>query len=246
MQVINDLSNDLSSEADSALAREYYPLVQQVVSSLQSRLPQDADMEELHSVGVTGLVEAIRRYDPKRVPTFQAYALIRIRGAILDELRRMDTLSRQNRAHSRSIRDAVAELEQEFGRVPTDGEIAGRLGVSLRQFERMRRRAQPVSILSIDQSVGNDAEGAGTLGDYLADDSELTSLEVLERNESRRILRERIERLPERQREVLRQYYFEGRKLAEIAEVFGVTEARVCQIHTQALGMLRSSLSRLN
>lgn len=242
MQVINDLS----SAADSALVREYYPLVQQVVSSLQSRLPADADTEELHSVGVTGLVEAIRRYDPDRVPTFHAYALIRIRGAILDELRRMDTLSRQNRAHSRSIRDAVAELEQELGRVPSDHEIAARLGITLTQFDRMRRRAQPISMLSIDQTVGSDPDSCGPLSDYLADDSELTSLETLEQSESRRILRERIELLPERQREVLRQYYFEGRKLAEIAVVFGVTEARVCQIHTQALGMLRVSLSRMN
>jgi RNA polymerase sigma factor for flagellar operon FliA len=242
MQVINDLS----SAADDALVREYYPLVQQVVSGLQNRLPKDADMEELHSVGVTGLVEAIRRYDPERVPTFHAYALIRIRGAILDELRRMDTLSRQNRAHSRLIRDAVAELEQELGRVPSDHEIASRLNISLHQFDRMRQRAQPISLLSIDQTVGTDPDTSGPLSDYLADDTELTSLEILERNESRQILRERINCLPERQREVLRQYYFEGRKLAEIAVGFGVTEARVCQIHTQALGILRHSLSRVN
>lgn len=228
------------------LIREYFPLVRKVVRRLMTRLPSCADFEELHSVGITGLLAAVDRYDAAQQITFGGYAQMRIRGAILDELRRLDSLPRSGRAKFRHLQEVVSELEQKNGRAPYDSEIAAAMGLSLPQLDTYRQRSQPVSIVSLD--VGTTAGSEETAVNYhetIADERSDFAFERIERREMLNLIGSTIEDLPERQRDVLVMYYYEGLRLSDIAEVFGVTEARVCQIHAQALASMRRRMKQV-
>lgn len=241
--VTDSIASDLSR---NQLIEKYYPLVRVIVNSMLSRLPLCADADELHSVGVTGLIAAIDRYQPKHADTFKAYAGTRIRGAILDELRRMDALPRTRRAKVRQMRATVEKLEQKFGRAPSDVEIASELKLSPKQYERFRASAEPIHFVSLDHTRGSDDQDEGNLHETIADERHSPVFQKLERNEIIDEVSHLIEQLPERQRSIIIQYYYEGKRLAEIAEVYGVTEARICQIHTQAVARLRRSLNKIN
>ncbi|MEM9227070.1 MAG: FliA/WhiG family RNA polymerase sigma factor [Verrucomicrobiota bacterium] len=229
--------------SQNELLEEYYPLVSNVVKSMLSYLPRCADQEELHSVGVTGLIAAVKRYDPEQSGTFKAYASMRIRGAILDELRRMDSLPRTRRAKVRELNKAVEALEQELGRAPRDEELAKSMGLTIPELVRYQEKARPVVLVSLDGSPTQDDEESN-LHEAIADQNSRPCYEDLEKSETIEQMADLIQELPERQKKVLAMYYYEGMRLAEIAEVFGVSEARICQIHTQALGVLRRTLSR--
>lgn len=235
-----------SPTSRDALLEKYYPLVRVIVKGMLSHLPPCADAEELHSVGVTGLIAAVDRYDPANAATFKAYASMRIRGAILDELRKMDALPRTRRAKVRRLRNVVDSLEQRFGRAPTDSEVSEALGLNLEEFRRYRQNAEPVVIMSLDQSPNHDESEGGTLHDTIADDHDVAVPERLERVEMANQVASMIAKLPERQRKILIQYYYEGKRLTDIAEIFGVTEARICQIHTQAVAKLRRDFQKFN
>ncbi|MGE9296956.1 MAG: FliA/WhiG family RNA polymerase sigma factor [Puniceicoccales bacterium] len=228
------------------LLREFYPLVRSIVNSMLAHLPACADADELHSVGVTGLVAAVDRFKPEHAKTFRAYAGTRIRGAILDELRRMDALPRTRRAKVRRLRETVDTLEQKLGRAPNEEEISKALGLSPRQYEKFRQGAEPVLFVSLDKSHGNPNEDEPDLHETIADEREEPTIKRMERHELVDEVSQLITELPERQRSVLVQYYFEGKRLADIAEVFGVTEARICQIHTQAVAKLRRSFQSVD
>ncbi|QYY36156.1 FliA/WhiG family RNA polymerase sigma factor [Ruficoccus sp. ZRK36] len=227
------------------LLEEHYPLVNTVVKSMLSYLPRCADFEELHSVGVTGLVAAVQKFDPEQSGTFKAYASLRIRGAILDELRRMDSLPRTRRAKVRELSKVVEELEQKLGRAPQDAEVADAMGLTMAELERYQQKARPIVLVSLDGAGGQDEDTEATLHEAIADQNSRPCYEDLEKSEYIEMMVELIEELPERQRKVLAMYYHEGMRLAEIAEVFGVSEARICQIHTQALGTLRRLIQRV-
>ncbi|WP_269540740.1 FliA/WhiG family RNA polymerase sigma factor [Cerasicoccus fimbriatus] len=229
------------------LIEEFYPLVRTIVNSMLSHLPTCADADELHSVGVTGLIAAIDRYEPRHAKTFRSYAGTRIRGAILDELRRMDALPRTRRAKVRKMRATVEKLEQKLGRTPNDAELAKELKLSGKQYEKFRASAEPVMFVSLDQ--GNSATSSDeepNLHETIADDRDVPVLQRLERTEMISEVSQLIESLPERQRSIIFQYYYEGKRLSDIAEVFGVTEARICQIHSQAVAKLRRSFQKIN
>lgn len=228
------------------LLKEHYPLVNTVVKSMLSYLPRCADAEELHSVGVTGLMAAVQKYDPKQSGTFKAYASMRIRGAILDELRRMDSLPRTRRAKVRELNKVVEELEQQHGRAPRDEEIADAMGLTLSELERYQEKARPVVVVSLDGTAGTDDENDVNLHEAIADENSRPCYEGLEKGEFIDLMADMLQQLPDRQKKVLAMYYYEGMRLAEIAEVFGVSEARICQIHTQALAVLRRNLQRVN
>lgn len=228
------------------LIETYYPLVRTIVNSMLSRLPMCADADELHSVGVTGLIAAIDRYEPKHAKTFKSYAGTRIRGSILDELRRMDALPRTRRAKVRQLRSAVEKLEQKHGRAPTEVEIAQELKLSPKQYDRFRASAEPVMFVSLDHGSASEREDEPNLHETIADDRYVPVFQRLERSEMIDEVSHLIEQLPERQREIIMQYYYEGKRLADIAEVYGVTEARICQIHTQAVAKLRRGFQKLN
>lgn len=227
------------------LMKRYYPLVKNVVRAMARHLPACADTEELESVGVTGLVAAVQRYDSSKSETFEGYASMRIRGAVLDELRRMDRMPRTARQKVRRLQAAVEELEQKLGRTPTDLELRESMGLSVKEFDRLRRSAQKVSVVSLDASADSQHDDSVNLHDAIPDRDSPSAEETLERMEMRELVASKIRCLPARQQKVLAMYYFEELRLADIAEIFGVSEARICQIHTQAVNSLTKIVRRI-
>lgn len=224
------------------LLEQYYPLVHSVVQRMLPRLPLCADVDELCSVGLTGLVAAVKNYRPEQAATFKSYAKLRIRGAILDELRKMDLLPRNSRMKWRRLQQVVGDLEQRLGRVPTQAEIAREMGMTELQLEAYQRKAHPVRTFSLDQdpvSEGSDLN----LHESIPDETVKPSYAGMEERELAESVKDCVRGLPERQRRVIDLYYYNGKRLAEIAEIFGVTEARICQIHSQALESLRKHCS---
>lgn len=223
-----------------ALLEEHYPLVKSVVRTMMVHLPNCADAEELESVGVFGLIAAVDKYDESQRKTFRGYAALRIRGAILDELRRMDTLPRTRRAKVRRLQVTVETLEQRLGRVPSDNELADEMGMTLKELRRYQSKAQTVVTFSLDNTQNDEGEPSN-LHEAIADESNLPCLEKMEHKESVHMLTAAFAKLPERQQEVVRLYYYEEKRLADIARLFQVSEARICQIHNQALKKMRHS-----
>jgi len=221
------------------LVEKHYPQVRAVVSQMRSYLPTCADLDELQSVGLTGLIAAVRRYDPTQNKTFEAYAAMRIRGAILDELRRLDWMPRSARHRARQLRQTMDTLEQTLGRAPTEDETRERLGLNRIDFDKLQLRVQPVRFLPLDKPMERDSGASLSLHDSIADENTPPSHERMEHEETLVALSRTMKVLPERHRQVIMLYYFHNRRLSEIAEAFKVTEARVCQIHGQALQLLK-------
>jgi RNA polymerase sigma factor for flagellar operon FliA len=221
------------------LVEKHYGQVRAVVSQMRHYLPTYADLDELHSVGLTGLIAAVRRFDAAQTKTFEAYAAMRIRGAILDELRRLDYMPRSARHHARELRKTMDSLEQNLGRVPTSEETRARLGLNPADFNRLQERTRPMRFIPLDQPMERDAGGTMNLHDCIPDEDTLPIQAMLEQDEMLTALAGTLKLLPDRLRQVIMMYYFEGLRLADIAARFEVTEARVCQIHGQALQLLR-------
>jgi len=234
-----------STGAADALVEEHLGLVRQVVGRIKMNLPPHVDSDDLHSVGVVGLIAAAQRYVPQEGHTFAGYAYTRIRGAILDELRRLDWCPRRNRAKARKIQGAIHELEQRFQRVVSGEEVRCHLGLSPGEYETWLQEASPVTFVNID-AVAGEGEGGLLPHETIPDENQVPAAERMERAELWRLIADRIEQLPETQRKVLALYHFEGLRLAEIAEVLGLTEARISQINTQAILSLRNFIVRKN
>jgi len=223
------------------LVEKHYPQVRTVVSQMRHSLPSCADLDELHSVGLTGLIAAVRRFNVSQTKTFEAYAAMRIRGAILDELRRLDWMPRSARHRARELRKTVDNLEQNLGRTPTSEETREQLGLNRIDFDKLQLRVQPIRFLPLDKPVERD-NGNGlmlSLHESIADENTPPTHANMEHEETLHALSRTLTLLPDRHRQVLLLYYFHNRKLSEIAEAFKVTEARICQIHGQALQLLR-------
>ncbi len=216
-------------------AAKFFPYIEKVARRLARRLPSHVEIDDLISAGVIGLLEAADRFDPARVDRFEAFAEFRIRGAMLDDLRSRDTLSRDMRKLSNELRDATRRLEAQLGHTPDDQEIATHLGVGV---EALYARQQKLSGSSV---VGFDDAGADLLertADTAADDP----FESAARRERFDRLAAEIATLPERMQQVMSLYYCDNLSLKEIGAVLGLTESRVCQIHGQATRRLRASL----
>lgn len=221
---------------------EHLPLVDGVVQGFRNRLAKHADFEELRSVGIIGLIGAVQKYDPEQQAAFKGYAILKIRGAILDELRRLDVMSRSSRKKEKELGRVVGELEQKLGRSPTDEELRKQLGLKAGEYEKLRRQTQSTTFISL-QYRGEQEEGEGiAIEEKIADEGQELGFEPLEKLELEDLLAEALETLPDRSKKVLAFYYLEKLKLAEIAEIFEVSEARICQIHTQALAELKQRL----
>jgi RNA polymerase sigma factor FliA len=230
---------------EKELIERYLPLVRHVVDRIKLNVPAHVDADDLYSVGITGLIAAVRKFDPEQGSTFASYASTRIRGAILDELRRMDWCPRRARARSRKLKSAINEVEQKVGRAATDAEVCAALGLDQKEYAKWVEEAKPVTFLAIDQHAdGEEGEGA-SLHELLADESDTTGRESLEKTELLQLLTQRIAELPDIPKKILAMYYFENLRLAEIAEVFGLTESRICQIHAQTILGLRAYLQRV-
>ncbi|MEN9841860.1 MAG: hypothetical protein RL376_1660 [Verrucomicrobiota bacterium] len=229
---------------EKTLIERYLPLVRNVVDRLKLTLPAHVDADDLYSVGVTGLIAAVNRYNPDQQHTFAAYATTRVRGAVLDELRRLDWFPRRARAKARKIKTAIAELEQKLGRAPTDDEIRANLGLTAKDYEHWMVEVRPISFVAIDDTSEMEEGGGGSRHEMIADEQAVPVQNLLEHEELSQLVAQKIQELPDIQRRILAMYYHENMRLAEIAAVFKLTESRICQIHSRAILGLRAQISQ--
>lgn len=232
------------SDAENELVQRHLPLVKTVVGRVAMSLPPHVDMEDLHSAGLVGLLNAIRRFNPRSGASFETYARVRIRGAVLDELRRLDWVPRSIHEKARKVQEVMLRLEQQQGGAPSEDDMAEAMGMSVEEFQELLSEIRPATFVCLDSVRGSEGEEAPRNGEILADEFCVAPGEQTARRELSAMIAERIEELPEVQRKVLALYYFEDLRLREIAEVFGVTESRVCQIHAQAILGLKAFLRR--
>ena len=206
-------------------------------------LPQSVDQADLVSYGVFGLIDAIEKFEPERGFKFETYAIARIKGNILDELRSIDWVPRSVRAKARAMEKAYSKLEGELHRTPSDAELADELDLTETQLQTTLGQISFTGLVALDEMLsGGDRGDATTLGDTLADGG-VGPVAAYEVEEMRHILADAINRLPEREKTVLTLYYYEGLTLAEIGSILGVTESRICQIHTKAVIQLRARIA---
>lgn len=233
-------------ESVEDIVTRHLPLVKSIVGKIKMRLPDHIDFNDLYSVGVTGLISAVQKYDPQRNRSFSSFAFIRIRGAVLDELRRLDWMPRGNRAQAKMLQETIGKLEMRLKRPVEEHEIRKELGMTIQEYAKLMKKVRPISIVSLDQSADSSNEDSPPLKEAIADSSQATVQEKVESKEMITLLKKRIATLPDAARKVLAMYYFEGMRLSEIAEVFNLTESRICQIHAQAIASLRTYVEKVS
>ena len=221
----------------------YAPLVKYVAGRLGSGLPSHVDDDDLVSYGLLGLIGAIERYDPGRDIKFETYAISRIKGSIIDELRSMDWVPRSVRARARDIERAIGELEGKLGRAPTDAEIAAKIGSTEDELNDSLSEIARTSIAALDELWTVSGGDQIALIDTIEDTDVPDPQAALSQTEMREAIADSIARLPEREKLVVTLYYYEELTLREIGEVLGVTESRVSQLHTKAILRLKARLT---
>ncbi len=231
--------------AENALVEQYLPLVRSALGRLAMTLPEHVDHDDLNSAGLIGLLQALRNYDPACGSSFETYARLRVRGAMLDELRRMDWVPRTVHEKARKIQETIGQVEQRLGRIPTDIEIAKALNISVEEYSKLLDEIRPATFICLDAVCALEEGDASSICEVVADPSSDGPLEQASRNELKEIILERLRELPSVQRKVLALYYGEDLHLREIAELLGLTESRICQIHSQAILSIRSYIQRL-
>jgi RNA polymerase sigma factor for flagellar operon FliA len=222
----------------------YAPLVKYVAGRLGSGLPAHVDEGDLVSYGLLGLIAAIERYDPDRDVKFETYAIARIKGSILDELRAMDWVPRSVRSRAREIERAMTELESKLGRAPNDEEIAAKVGITTDELEGSLTDISRSSIAALDELWTVSGSGGDQIAmiDTIEDTQGPEPQSAFAQTEMREAVADAISRLPEREKLVITLYYYEDLTLREIGEVLGVTESRVSQLHTKAILRLKARL----
>jgi RNA polymerase sigma factor for flagellar operon FliA len=220
------------------LILHYSPIVKYVAGRVYARLPNTVDQADLVSYGILGLIDAIEKFDTDRGVKFETYAVARIRGAIVDELRSIDWVPRSVRAKAKAADQAYTQLEASLHRAPTDEELAAELGLSRGELDSLLRQTARAGIAQLDEVLYGTER---TLGDSLADSDDGPTV-AIEAAEMRGVLARAITGLADRERTVLTLYYYEGLNLSEIGDILGVTESRTCQIHTKAVQRLRQRL----
>jgi RNA polymerase sigma factor for flagellar operon FliA len=240
-----EFKTSASPSARERLILHYSPLVKYVAGRVSVGLPQNIEQADLVSYGIFGLIDAIEKFDPGRDIKFETYAISRIRGAIIDELRAIDWIPRSVRSKAREVERAIGKLENDLHRPPTDGELAEALSVSVDDLQDMLNQINLVSVVALDEllSPGGDKGERMSLVDTLEDEDAPDPVMTFESEETRQILAKTVNILPERERLVITLYYYEGLTLAEIGSVLGVTESRVCQMHTKAVLELRNKMN---
>ncbi len=230
-----------AATSEDEFLKAHLPLVKAVIERMKAALPPHVDAEDLGSVGVIGLVQAARSYRADQGSSFSTYATLRIRGAVLDELRRMDWMPRRARAKAKELKETVMQLEQRLGRIATDSEVAEAMSLSTEEYAELLDEVRPITCLELD-GLASEEDDETTLHELIADESQTTAPVQIQHQELLGLMAARIQHLPDMQKKVLALYYYEEMRLAEIAQIFGVTESRICQIHTQAIVGLRTYL----
>lgn len=226
-------------DIDSML-KQYSPLVRRLAHQMIAKLPANVEIDDLIQVGMMGLSDALTRFDAGQGVQFETFATQRIRGAMLDELRGADWLSRGTRKQQRDIETAVHKLEQRLGRAPQESEIAKEMGMTLTEYQEMLGKVRGTQLIYLEDMSGEDGDN-----DYLdrhVTDEGNDPLALLQDQRMRKALVEAIKNLPEREQYVMSMYYEQDMNLKEIAAVLGVTESRVCQLHSQSIARLRVKL----
>jgi RNA polymerase sigma factor for flagellar operon FliA len=219
--------------------KEYAPLVKRIAHHMMLKLPGSVEVDDLIQSGMMGLLDAAGRYDELRGAQFETYAAQRIRGAMLDELRGADWLPRSMRRDMRRIETAISRLQQKLGKMPNETEIARELEVSLLEYQQMLQESRGAQLFYYEDFHG---EGDEDFFDRFTTDNDSNPLELLQDEHFREALIQAIERLPERERQMMGMHYEQDMNLREIGEVMGVSESRVCQLHSQAVARLRASM----
>jgi len=237
----NQLDKNDSTYRDQLIS-EYLPYVKRIVHRIAVHLPSTIDIDDLMNVGVIGLIQAVDRYDPRRDNKFMTYAVFRIKGAVLSELRSRDFLSRSNRRKIRDLENTYLRLEQKLGREVDDGEIAQEMGVSVEQVYRTKQMSN-ISFISFEELGYSSRDEKEKLMSYLVDHDD-DALTLTRLKEVKEAMARSIEQLPEKERLVISLYYIEELTMKETGKVLNITESRVSQIHSQAVRRLRTKLRK--
>jgi RNA polymerase sigma factor FliA len=237
-------------ETDEPALRErlilhYSPLVKYVAGRVGVGLPPNIEQADLVSYGIFGLIDAIQKFDIERAIKFETYAISRIKGAIIDELRAIDWIPRSVRFKAREVEKAYAALESRLHRTPNESEVAEELGIKLEDLHAIFSQVSFVNVIALDEllNVGGERGDKLSLVDTLEDTKAEDPVAAFETEETKYLLARAINTLPEREKIVVTLYYYEGLTLAEIGQVLGVTESRICQMHTKAVLQLRGKLA---
>jgi RNA polymerase sigma factor for flagellar operon FliA len=246
---IAELWRDFKDSGDPRLRERlilhYSPLVKYVAGRVGVGLPPNIEQADLVSYGIFGLIDAIEKFDIARAIKFETYAISRIKGAIIDELRAIDWIPRSVRYKAREVEKAYAALEARLHRTPTEPEVAEELGIGLEELHQIFSQVSFVNVIALDEllNVGGERGDKLSLVDTLEDTKAEDPVMAFETEETKYLLARAINTLPEREKIVVTLYYYEGLTLAEIGQVLGVTESRICQMHTKAVLQLRAKLA---
>ena len=221
--------------------RKYSPLVRRLAHHMIAKLPPSVELDDLIQVGMIGLTEAIARFEPSQGVQFETFATQRIRGAMIDELRENDWMSRGSRKSQKDIEGAVHRLQQKLHRPPMESEIAKELGMSLADYQALLAKVRGTQLVYLEDISGQGDDEDGFLDRHMGD-HEADPSSVLQDQRMRMALVEAIKNLPEREQQIMSMYYEHDMNLKEIAAVLGVTESRICQLHSQSIARLRSKL----
>ncbi|WP_436739181.1 RNA polymerase sigma factor WhiG [Streptomyces sp. BBFR102] len=247
---LEELWSSYKATGDARLREQlilhYSPLVKYVAGRVSVGLPPNVEQADFVSSGIFGLIDAIEKFDPERSIKFETYAITRIRGAMIDELRALDWIPRSVRQKARNVERAYASLEADLHRTPTEAEVAAEMGIAVEDLHAVFSQLSLANVVALEELLHGGGEGGGdrlSIMDTLEDTSADNPVELAEDRELRRLLARAINLLPEREKTVVTLYYYEGLTLAEIGHVLGVTESRVSQIHTKSVLQLRAKLS---
>ena len=226
------------------LLARFSPLVRHVVERVATTLPRNVDHEDLYSAGVLGLLDAHAKFDPRKGVKFETYAVWRIKGAVLDQLRALDWVSRSMRRKARNLDGITRKLDQKLGRAATEDEVAREMKMNRTEFYRLLDHVRGAVLVSLDESRSGEDQEPSTLADHLSDPNAVDVEGRLEEEQSRHVILRTLDQLPEQERLVVSLYYYERLTLNEIGRALGISESRVSQVHSRAMTRMRLRLQK--